>query len=112
MNRQVLSAALALAFAATGTAPAFAHGGHEHVMGTVKSVDAQGGKLEVATKAGKVVAVVLNDKTKYMRGTAVVAVKDMAVGERVVVDAAPENGQLVAREIKLRVLNSEPAPEK
>ena len=108
MKRSLSSLALALALA-LASAPAFAHGGHEHVMGTVKTVDAPGGKLEVSTTDGKVVAVVLNDKTKCMRGTTVVETKDLAVGERVVVDAAKENGQLVAKEIKLPTKKAAPA---
>ena len=112
MNRRTLCLALAAALAASHAVPLFAHGGHEHVMGTVKTVDAQAGKLEVSTKDGKVVAVQLNDKTKYLRGTATVEAKDLAVGERVVVDAAKEKGALVAREIRLPLAKANPAPAK
>ena len=112
MKLRALRVALAAAVALSSTAVLFAHGGHEHVMGTVKTVDAQAGKLEVSTKDGKVVAVQLNDKTKYLRGAAVVEAKELTVGERVVVDAAKEKGSLVAREIRLPAAKAQPAPVK
>jgi Cu/Ag efflux protein CusF len=112
MNRRhalgfVLGAACAL-----WTAPASAHGGHEHVMGTIKAVDHEARKVDVSTRDGKVVAVLIDDKTKYLKGTAAAAAKDLAVGDRVVVDAAKENGQLVAREIRLGTAKASPAPAK
>jgi Cu/Ag efflux protein CusF len=114
-RRQTLStwlAAIAVVAATVGRVPpALAHGGHDHVMGTIKTVDATAKKVEVATRQGKVVAVLLDDKTKYLRGTAAAALKDLAVGERVVIDAGMENGQLVAREVRLQPAKAE-APAK
>jgi hypothetical protein len=99
-RRHILS--LLLAAAAGGALPALAHGGHEHVMGTVKSVDAQARKVEVTTTRGKVVTVLVDDKTKYLRGKVAATDKDVTVGGRVVIDTVKENGQLVAREVRLQ----------
>jgi len=115
MNRRQTVSTLAVAAAVVVTMgsglPALAHGGHEHVMGTLKTVDAPGRKVEITTAQGKVVAVVLDDKTKYLRGKAAAAATDLTVGERVVIDAAKENGQLVAREVRLQPAKAE-APAK
>ena len=108
-RRQTLRALLAAALAAGGALPALGHGGHEHVMGTVKAVDAQARKVEVSTKQGKVVTVLVDDKTKYLRGSAAATDKDLAVGTRVVIDASKENGQLLAREIRLGAKAEAPA---
>ncbi|HEX6738705.1 MAG TPA: DUF5666 domain-containing protein [Vicinamibacteria bacterium] len=102
MHRRHILSLLVLA-AGGGALPALAHGGHEHVMGTVKSVDTQARKVEVTTVRGKVVTVLVDDKTKYSRGKAAASEKELAVGEKVVIDAGKENGQLVAREVRLPV---------
>jgi hypothetical protein len=78
-----------------------AHGGHDHVMGTVKAVDLKAGTIEVETRDGTRVTVLVNDKTKYLRGTAAAAASDVVVDLRVVVDAGKEGGKVVAREIRL-----------
>jgi hypothetical protein len=111
MNRR-RTLSLLLGAAAALARPARAHGGHEHVMGTVKAVDAQARKVDVTTRQGKVVTVLLDDKTKYLRGAASAEAKDLAVGERVVIDAGKEKGQLVAREIRLSPAKAGTAPEK
>jgi hypothetical protein len=112
MKHRAFRVVLAAAVAWSCTAVLLAHGGHEHVMGTVKAVDPQAGRLEVSTKDGAVVVVQLNDKTKYLRGTATVEAKELTVGERVVVDAAKEKGALVAREIRLPAAKARPSPAK
>jgi uncharacterized protein DUF5666 len=99
MNRILLSLALALAVAAAPAA--FAHGGHDHVMGTLKAVDLKARTVEVETRDGKRVTVQIDDKTKYLRGDAAAQESDLAAGLRVVIDAAAVDGKQVAREIKL-----------
>lgn len=62
---------------------AFAHGGQEHVMGTVKAID--DASITVTTKAKKDVSVQLEASTKFEKGGAAVTAKDISVGDRVVV---------------------------
>src|SRR5262245_5862504 len=78
----------------------YAHGGFEHVMGTVKAVTAQ--TVTVETTAHKMVEVKLDAKTKYTRNDKVAAFADMKVGDRVMIDAKEEaNKSLTADSIKL-----------
>jgi hypothetical protein len=80
-------------------ATALAHGGFEHVMGTVSKVTAQ--SVTVTTAAKKNVDVGLNAKTTYTRGDKTVTAADMKVGDRVVIDATEVNEALTAASIKL-----------
>jgi len=77
----------------------FAHGGFEHVMGTVTKVSAQ--SVTVMTTANKTVDVAINDKTTYARGTTKVAAADLKVGDKVVIDATGEAPKLVAASVKI-----------
>ena len=76
-----------------------AHGGHGHLMGTVKEVKAD--RLHVQTPEGKTVEVQLTDKTRYLRGTAEAKAADLTPGTRVVIDTEPRDGQTVALEVRL-----------
>jgi hypothetical protein len=71
-------------------ASALAHGGGEHIMGTVKAVDAT--SLTVETKDKKEVKVLFDDKTKFEKGGATASAKDVSVGARVVVHTAKKAG--------------------
>jgi hypothetical protein len=77
-----LGMAALLAAALSWQAPALAHGGSEHLMGTVKAVDDQ--SLTVETKS-KEVKVKLDPDTKFEKSGAAATAKDLSVGERVVV---------------------------
>jgi len=91
--------ALALFLFVAAAAVTFAHEGFEHVMGTVSKIGAQ--SVTVATTANKTVDVAINDKTTYTRGTAKVALTDLKVGDRVVIDATGEAPKLVAASVKI-----------
>jgi hypothetical protein len=100
MKTAVLSMALAGALALA--APAVrAHGGHDHVMGTVKAVDLKAGTMEVETREGKRVTVQVDDKTKYLRGPAAAKAADVVPGMRVVIDTKAADGTVVAKEVRL-----------
>lgn len=91
--------------AAPGLAPVAtlrAHEGHTHtVMGTVSKV--ADGQLEVKTPAGKVETIVTTAKTAVTRGKDAATLKDVAAGQRVVVDVGDGKTPLTARGIKLGV---------
>ena len=77
-----------------------AHEGHEHkVMGTVTVVEKA--HLDVETKDGKKVSVLLNKKTKYLKGETPATLADVEVGDRVVLTVVEEGDQMTAREVLL-----------
>jgi hypothetical protein len=105
MTKRTLALALSAVLALAG--PLLAHGDFTHVLGTVTVVEA--GRLEVKTKAGKLVSVKLTDATRYTKSGAAAAQKDIEVGQRVAVEARPKGDDLEAAEVKLGVVPAKPA---
>jgi hypothetical protein len=64
----------------------FAHGGGKHVMGTVKAVDNE--TLTIETKDRKEVKVTADQQTRFEKSGAHATLKDLGIGERVVVHTA------------------------
>lgn len=102
-RRFILGAALVAALAIPGYT--FAHEGHVHkVMGTVTTLHEN--HLEVKATDGKTATVVLNEKTKLLRGKTKVKVEELKPGERVVITATETKGNdgkasLVATEVRV-----------
>lgn len=71
-------------------ATALAHGGVEHVMGTVKALTAT--SLTVETKEKNEVKVIVDDKTRFEKAGAQSTAKELQVGARVVVDTKKKEG--------------------
>jgi hypothetical protein len=102
-GRWIAAAALALAL----LAPRYvrAHEGHPHkIMGTVTALHEH--HLQVKSTAGKTEGVMLNDKTKILRGTTAVNADAIKPGERIIVTAVSTRGSdgkvtTTATEIKL-----------
>lgn len=100
---------------------AWAHEGHDHgaeakVMGTISAVDAKKSHVEVKAKDGKTIGFTVDDKTKYLRGTAAASLADLKVGDRVVVEVSGEGDEKIATSIKLSpakapASNAKPAGE-
>lgn len=65
-------------------AMAFAHGGGEHIKGTVTAIGENSITLE--TPANKSKTIGFDAKTKFEKSGAAATVKDLKVGDRVVVD--------------------------
>jgi hypothetical protein len=105
MNRPAVVLSFALLFVSAGLA--LAHEGHTHtVMGTVSScTDTQ---LVVKKTDGKDAVITLNAKTTVTKGDGKLTLKDVAVGQRVVVDVGDGKTPLVARGIKLGVAPAKP----
>ena len=95
---RALSLILCLALLAL-VGPAFAHGGHDHVIGTVAVLDAS--HAEVATPDGRTVSVLLTPETKYLKGKQPATPADLAVGVRVVIDAGRKGDALEAKEVRI-----------
>ncbi len=79
-----ISFALTATFLLLASGLAWAHGGNVHVMGTIKAVAAN--HLEVKTRDGKIVSVPLVKTTHYLKGKQKAGLKDVRVGDRVVVE--------------------------
>lgn len=76
-----------------------AHGGKAHIMGAVTAVDAR--HVEVKTKEGKTVSILLGKDTKYQKGNVAAAFSDIQVGQRVFVEATGKGDKMTASEIHL-----------
>ncbi len=76
----------------------FAHGKEKHVMGTVTSI--ADNSITVETTAKQSVTVEVNDKTKFEKSGAAAAVKDLKVGDKVVIHADASGDKLVASEVQ------------
>lgn len=101
MNRRAF--VTTLAFAALPVAQVLAHEGHDHkLLGTISEVAAD--RLVVkATKDGALSTIAIVATTKILRGKAKVAVADLKVGDRVVVNIGNGKAPLSAKEIQLGV---------
>ena len=76
---------------------ALAHGKEKHVMGTVTSISDT--SITVQTKEKKSVAVDVSDKTKFEKSGSAATLKDLKVGDKVVIHADVSGDKLVANEV-------------
>jgi hypothetical protein len=77
---------------------AIAHGKEKHVMGTVTSISDS--SITVETTANETVIVDMSDKTKFEKSGAAATLKDLKVGDKVVIHADVSGGKLVANEVR------------
>jgi hypothetical protein len=105
MNRKIL---LLLAIALLAIS-AFAHGDETHVIGTVTRVSQS--SVTVQTTAKESVEVVVTPETKFTKGSTSVTLKDLQVGDRVVIHAMPmKGGMLMAHTVQIGDAKSPPKP--
>ena len=76
---------------------ALAHGKEKHVMGTITSISDS--SITVETTAKKSVTVKVSEKTKFEKSGSPASLKDLKVGDRVVVRADVSGTKLVASEV-------------
>jgi Cu/Ag efflux protein CusF len=81
------------------TGVAYAHGGMEHIMGTVVSMTDS--SITVKTKDGKIQTVQVAAETKYTQMDKPITMKDLKAGDQVVIHAAKKDGKLVAETVKV-----------
>src|SRR5258707_4128045 len=93
--------ALVLTFVGFGlfSTSAYAHGGYEHVMETVRSVGAN--MISVKQINGHSVDVRLDAKTTFTRGQEILQKNDVKTGDRVVIEASKHDSNFVAHQVKL-----------
>lgn len=108
MVRRALMIAMVMAVAAVmtvGVRPAFAHAGHAHkVMGTVTMIAPDHVMVKTKEKGAKdekVVTILVNDKTKVLKGTAAATLKDVSSGQRVVIDVGDGSQPVTAKSITI-----------
>jgi len=95
MKRRIAVLVSILVFAG----PVFAHGNEQHVMGTVTEVTDN--SITVETRDQQKVTVAIVPETKFMKGTATATLKDLKVGDRVVIHAAKHGEQLQAHTVRI-----------
>src|SRR5437867_10969876 len=76
---------------------ALAHGKEKHVMGTVTSISDN--SITVETTAKKSITVDVSDKTKFEKSGSPATLKDLKVGDKVVVHADVSDDKLVANKL-------------
>ena len=97
-------AAFVVGFAVMLSVAAVAHEGHPHrFLGTLSAIS--GSRLEVKTTDGKTVTFALDQKSVIQQGRVKAEVKDLKVGERIVVSAMPvaEGKTMTAINVQLQV---------
>jgi hypothetical protein len=92
-------AILAIASLALLPAIATAHGGEQHVIGTVTKISDT--SVTVKTTAGKAVEVGFDAKTTYARAKQPIQKTDIKVGDRIVIHAMEMNEKLVAHTVEV-----------
>jgi hypothetical protein len=98
-RRKIQTALLAIVSLALLPAVVSAHGGEEHVTGTVVKISDS--SVTVKTTEGKSVDVAFDAKTTFARSKAVIAKTDIKVGDRVVIHAVEVNGKLIAHTVEI-----------
>src|ERR1700675_2807462 len=93
MKRTVAVVTLLLALSLT----ALAHGNEKHVMGTVTNISDT--SITVETTAKKSVTVEVNGKTKFEKSGSPATLKDLKVGDKVVVHADVSDKKFVANDV-------------
>ena len=78
---------------------AYAHNGMEHVMGTVASITDD--SITVTTKDGKTQTVAATAETKYSKMNTAIALKDIKVGDHLVIHATKKDNKLVAATVEV-----------
>jgi Cu/Ag efflux protein CusF len=86
-HKNIVRFTLAAVALLIGSTPVFAHAGMEHVMGTVAAVTDS--SITVDTVQHKQITVLLDPSTKFTCSNAQASLKDLKVGDRVVIHAKP-----------------------
>src|SRR5271156_3605275 len=101
LNTNSITRRIALLALTLASMIAFAHGGLEHVRGTIAKVSDQ--SVTVTTTTGKTVEVLLDAQTTYARADKPIQKTDLKVGDRVVIHAAEKGTTLTAHTVEVGV---------
>jgi hypothetical protein len=98
ISRQAAIRVLAVIITLALAAGVFAHGGAEHIKGTVAAVSDTA--VTVKTTEGKTVVVNFGAKTTFSRASHAIQKTDLKPGDRVVIHAEKDGSKLVAETIE------------
>ena len=90
------------------SAPSFAHGTDQHVLGTIMAINAT--HVEIKTSKGQSVDVRVNKKTQYKDANNPKGANVPEVGDRVIIKATKDNKVLLATEIHFSAGKRVPVP--
>ena len=88
---------------------ALAHGKEKHVMGTVTSISDS--SITVETTAKTSVTVDVSDKTKFEKSGSPASLKDLKVGDKVVIHADVSGAKLIANEVHFGAMKGKQSME-
>jgi ribosomal protein S1 len=97
---------LLVAMVVLAVGAASAHGKEQHVLGTVTAITKS--SITVQTKAKDSVTVYTMAETKYEKSGAAASMKDLKVGDRVVIHADEMGDKLMANEVHFGVVAKTP----
>lgn len=99
MKKAIFAAATTLLLAFLSIAfLARAHGNEKHVIGTVTAISDTQITVETQTKETQVVKIVAD--TSFLKSGAASTLKELKVGDRVVIHARPVGSDLIAHEVR------------
>ncbi|HLO05983.1 MAG TPA: DUF5666 domain-containing protein [Terriglobales bacterium] len=78
---------------------AFAHGGMEHILGTVTAITDH--SLSVKTREGAARTVEFDGETRFVKGNVPATIKDVQVGSRVAIHAHKNENSMHATEVRV-----------
>jgi len=90
------------------SAPSFAHGTDQHVLGTIMAINAT--HVEIKTSKGQSVDVRVNKKTQYKDANNPKGTNVPEVGDRVIIKATKDDKVLLATEIHFSAAKRVPVP--
>jgi hypothetical protein len=96
--RRIGSAMLILLAFSLVTLAARAHGTDKHVLGTVTKITDS--EITVQVQDGSLQVVKIATDTSFVKSGASATIKDLKVGDRVVIHAKPVGGDLIAHEVR------------
>jgi Cu/Ag efflux protein CusF len=86
------------------TRVSYAHNGMQHIMGTVTAItDAS---ITVKTIDGNVRTVALTGTTKYFQSGGLATIRDVKVGDRIVIHATEKNEKLTAAQVNVGAMKA------
>jgi hypothetical protein len=94
----LLTRILALIAIVSLAAAAFAHGTDKHVLGTVTKITDT--EITVETQTKEVQVVKIAPDTSFVKSGTSATLKDLKVGDRVVIHAKPVGSDLIAHEVR------------
>ncbi|MFZ0520483.1 MAG: DUF5666 domain-containing protein [Candidatus Acidiferrales bacterium] len=94
MRKAALATAIMLAFAFA----VFAHGTDKHVIGTVTKLSEA--EITVQTQDNQLQVVKIAPDTSFVKSGAASSIKELKVGDRVVIHAKPVGNDLIAHEVR------------